>query len=253
MNQRNYARSTGILFNTATVAGLMSAILLGPALEGNNNIVNVASKDYYIFFVVLFEMIMALSVALIPISMYPVLKKYNSDFILGAIAFSIIESIFFIVGALFLLSLFSISKNFVNLNANGIQPLPIQVSKPWTLGNYYLFTLGNGFNSNLPWIIGGIAFTIGASLYYLAFYQSKIIPRWLSIFGLLAVILTFSAYFLQLINFNISELETLLNLPIFIQEMVLAFWLLFKGYNLEQPSKSIMIENIKHSNITLNQ
>ena len=247
MNQRNYARSTGTLFIITTVASLMSAILLGPALEGNNYIVNVASKDYYIFFVVLFEMIMALSVALIPISMYPILKKYNSELILGSIAFSIIESVFFIVGALFLLSLFSISKNFVTLNANGVQPLPIQTSKPWTLGNFYLLTLGTAFSSNLPWILGGIAFVVGASLYYLVFYQSKIIPRWLSVFGLLAVILTFSAYFLQLINFDISELETLLNLPIFIQEMVLAFWLLVKGYNLEESSKPIVIERIKHA------
>ena len=247
MNETNYARLTGILFITATTAGLMSAIFLGSTLEGKNYLVTVASKDYYIYFVVIFEIIMALSVAMIPISMYPVLKKYDSELSLGAVAFRIIEGVFFLGGALFLLILFSISKDFDVLNANGIQPLAIQVSKPWTLDNFYLFTIGDTFSSNLLWILGGIAFTFGASLYYLIFYQSKIIPRWLSVFGLLAVILAFTSYFFQLIGFNLSELEAFLNFPIFVQEMVLALWLIFKGYNLEESSKSIVIERVEHS------
>lgn len=215
MNSSINARITGILFIIATAAGLMSAILLGTTLEDADYLNKIATNANQIYLVAFFELIMAFSVASIAISMYPILKKYNSGIALGAVGFRILEGALFLVGTLFLLLLLSISKDYGNAGSNVA----------------YYQILGEIFKSNMPWTIGGIAFTIGAFLYYILFYQTNIIPRWISIFGLIAVICACSSYLMQFFGMNITDFEALLHLPMLIQEMVFAVWLIVKGYN----------------------
>ena len=87
-------------------------------------------------------------------------------------------------------------------------------------------------------ILISLPFLLGAGLYYYLMYRSSIIPRWLSVWGLLAVALSLVATlysgFTQ--DFGFSTFSTALNAPIALQEMVLAVWLIAKGFNREpQP------------------
>ena len=216
MNTNLHAKITGILFITATAAGLMSAILLGSTLEENDYLNKVASNANQIYLVAFFELVMAFAVAGIAISMYPILKKYNSGMALGAVGFRVLEGALFLVGTMFLLLLLTVSTEFVDAGTN----------------DAYFQTLGVIFKSNLPWTIGGISFTLGALLYYLLFYQTKIIPRWLSLFGLIAVVFAFTSYIMQFFGANLGDFEALLHLPMLIQEMVFAVWLIIKGYEI---------------------
>jgi hypothetical protein len=80
---------------------------------------------------------------------------------------------------------------------------------------------------------GTLAFYVGGLMYYVVFYQSRLIPRWLSGWGIVAVAMGFAATILvvfQVIN-AMSTPQIVLNLPIFLQEMVLAVWLILKGFN----------------------
>jgi len=63
------------------------------------------------------------------------------------------------------------------------------------------------------------------------FFQSRLIPRWLSGFGIAAVILMFAACLLALFSNSPVTGYTLLLIPIAVQEMVLAVWLIVKGFN----------------------
>ena len=128
------------------------------------------------------------------------------------------EGTLFLIGTMFLLILVTISKEFVNTGTN----------------ESLYQTLGQIFKSDLPWIIGGISFTIGAFLYYLLFYQTGIIPRWISIFGFIAVLFAFCSYFAQFFSINLGDFEALFHLPMLIQEMVFAIWLIVKGYNIAE-------------------
>lgn len=97
----------------------------------------------------------------------------------------------------------------------------------------YFETLGLVFKSNLPWIRGGISFTFGAFLYYVLFYQTKHIPRWLAIFGLLAVVFPFTSYITLFFGVDLGELEALFHLPMLVQEVVPAVGLIVKGYDFQ--------------------
>ena len=71
-----------------------------------------------------------------------------------------------------------------------------------------------------------IVFPLGALMFYYLFYQSKLIPRWLSGWGLIGAILYLAA---GLYNLFGPELAILL-LPLGLQEMVMAVWLIVKGF-----------------------
>ncbi len=74
-----------------------------------------------------------------------------------------------------------------------------------------------------------IVFPLGALMFYCVLYQAKLIPRWISGWGLIAAILVLALAFLDL--FGIVTSHDVLDLPIFLQEMVMAVWLIVKGFN----------------------
>jgi len=85
--------------------------------------------------------------------------------------------------------------------------------------------------SNFAAMLGQSVFCIGAVMLYWLLYQSRRVPRWLSAWGLIAAPLMLGAGFLVLVDGDPnSTLSTILYVPMAIQEMVLALWLIIKGY-----------------------
>ncbi len=81
--------------------------------------------------------------------------------------------------------------------------------------------------------LGVIAFTLGILMYYYVFYQSKLVPRFISGWGFLGAALSLAAALLAILGQIIpfSTVFILLQLPIALQEYVLAVWLIVKGFN----------------------
>ncbi len=80
-------------------------------------------------------------------------------------------------------------------------------------------------------LVAVFAFCLGAFLYYTLFCQSRLIPRWLSGLGIVAIILMMTACVLSLFSGNHITSYIPLAFPIFLQEMVLAVWLIVKGFD----------------------
>jgi hypothetical protein len=79
-------------------------------------------------------------------------------------------------------------------------------------------------------------------MYYYIFYQTNLVPRWLSVWGLVGVILGIVNGLYDMFGGIPNEtISMLLDLPIFVQEMVLAVWLIVKGFN----SSAITSESAK--------
>lgn len=70
-------------------------------------------------------------------------------------------------------------------------------------------------------------------MFYFVLFQSRSIPRWLSVWGLVAVVPYFVAGFLNVSGLTDSEsaISSLMFSPMLIQEMVMAAWLIVKGFN----------------------
>ena len=157
----------------------------------------------------------------IAISLYPILKKYNEGLALGAVGFRLIEGVLDIVALIGLLLLLTLSQEFVKAgapNSSYFQTLGVLL-----LAGYHL--VGN---------VGSLlAFCLGALMYYYIFYQTKLVPRWLSVWGLVGATLLVVAATLVMFNLigPLSTVQVVLALPLAVQEMVLAVWLIVKGFN----------------------
>jgi hypothetical protein len=210
----------GALFIIATVAGFISAVFLGPALEAPDDLAKVAANENQVLIGALFIFIMGAAGASIAIAMYPILRKHNKGIALGSVGFRIIEGALFMVGVIYLLLLVALSQEFVKAGAPDAPYF--QISGELLVG---------GMTFGL--LVGGLAFSLGALMYYFLLYQSKLIPRWLSVWGLIGVTLGLATYLNQFFSplaSASSEIE-IGHIPIFLQEMVFAVWLIVKGFN----------------------
>jgi len=218
---RKAAIIVGVLFITTTVAAIISGAFLLPIIETPDYLAEVAANQNQVMLGALFYFIMAAAGASIVIPMYPILKKQNEGLALGSVGFRFIEGAIFMVGVICVLSLVTLSKDFVNAGAP-------DASYFQTIGALLL----SGYTINQAVMPGVFAFSLGALMYYSIFYKSKLIPRWLSIWGLIGVTLGIvnglGDMFGAIPNVTISML---LDLPIFAQEMVLAVWLIVKGFD----------------------
>ncbi len=82
-------------------------------------------------------------------------------------------------------------------------------------------------------VISGLAFALAALMYTIILYGSKLIPRWLSGWGVLVVLLPLAATVLASFacDFGVASVHTYLSIPIGLNELVLAVWLIVKGFN----------------------
>ncbi|MCJ2670743.1 MAG: DUF4386 domain-containing protein [Candidatus Thermoplasmatota archaeon] len=210
----------GALFITATVAGILSVVFLRPILDAPDYLIKVSANENQVIIGALFELIMAVACAGIAIWLYPVLKKHNQALALGSVSFRIIEAALYFVAVTGLLSLLTLSQEFVKAGAPDAS---------------HFQTLGTLLSAARDWAgqLGMIAFILGALMYYYIFYQSKLIPRWLSGWGLIGVPFWLAVSLLIMFGSltESSVLATFLYLPIAVNEMVLAVWLIVKGFN----------------------
>jgi len=79
-------------------------------------------------------------------------------------------------------------------------------------------------------------FISGALFFYILFYRTQVIPKFISVWGILATIILFIVTIIKLFGVNSSILNALL-LPMILNELFLAFWLIIKGFNFETIDK----------------
>jgi len=219
-SNRKTAVIVGVLFITATVAGVLGG-MLGLTFTGPSNapdyFTNISANVNQLTTAGLFILIMGFAAAGIGIMMYPILKKHNEALALGYAGFRIIEGVLLSVSVVSLLSILTLSQEFVAgaPDASYFQTLGTLLQK----GQYWAYHVGT------------ISFGLAAAMFYYLLYQSKLIPRWLSGWGLIGVPLWLAVSLLIMFGSITESLEIFFYLPIAVNEMVLAVWLIVKGFN----------------------
>ena len=219
---RKTAIVAGTLFMVATTASLLGNALTASILGASDYLSRVSSNEGRVIVGAILSFIAAVTSSGIAISLYPVLKKYSEGLAIGAVGFRLIEGVFYIIGALCLLSLLPLSHQFVSGSPQDAPTL--------TATGHLLLAIKDlaGF------VLGVLAFCLGGLMYYLVFFQSRLIPRWLSVWGIVALGLLLAASLLTLLDgepYSVSGRLFFLAFPIFLQEIVFAIWLIFKGFN----------------------
>jgi hypothetical protein len=213
---RKTAIIVGVLFITATVAYSLGIILLDPILGGSDYLTKASENANQMILGAFLVLIDSVAVAGIGIMIYPILKKHNETLALGYAGARIVEGVLFIVNVIAILTLLTLSQEFVKAGAP-------DASYYQTLGTLLLAAGDRAF------LLGfGLAFTLSALILNFVLYRSKLIPRWLSGWGFVGAALLWVYYLLQFFGTNPVEI---LFYPIAVQEMVFAVWLIVKGFN----------------------
>ena len=213
------AKITGVLFILG-FAGILTAAFTRSILGDPDYLSKISANENPVIWAAFFQFIMGSACAGIGISLYPVLKKYNEGLALGSAGFRIIEGGIYIVGVIGLFLLLTLSREFTK--ADHPDPSYFQIA-------------GTLLLSLRDWVLltGTLAWCIGAAIYYSVFYRTKLIPRWLSGWGLVGIALAWAAGMLVMFHLDtsMSTIQGMLNLPIALQEMTLAIWLIVRGFN----------------------
>jgi hypothetical protein len=216
---RKLAISAGILFIIYDIVDFSSFPFLGP-VNATNYLVNVSANSGLVGTGALLLIIGGFCGIGIAVSLYPVLKKFSAGLALGAVGFRVSEGVLRFVAVCGYLLLITLSQQFV------------QAGSP---DSSYFQTLGVLVKAGHDWVNGVslLAFSIGALLYYIIFYRTKLVPRWLSGWGLIGVIMSMASVALVTVGLiaPFSTTQIILNLPILPQELVFAVWLIAKGFN----------------------
>ncbi|MBN2258764.1 MAG: DUF4386 domain-containing protein, partial [Anaerolineaceae bacterium] len=189
---------------------------------------SIAENGHGIILEVFFVLSMGISLALVPVVAFPIHKKINEVLALGYLVFR---------GALETFTYMAMAICWLLL-------LPLgQFYRQGNLDKTIAYALGNIlYENNQVFSIGTIIFTLGALMFCYILYRSKLIPRWISVWGLAAAGLYLGTCLLGmfgLVEFNMTSdssgaMQSILNAVsglLAMQEMVMAVWLIVKGFN----------------------
>ena len=197
----------GVLYIIGTVGLILSGVVTGGVLNGPAYLAQVAAQPNQVAVGALLLLVAGLALAMVPVVFWPVGKRYNETLAMGYVVFrGALESVIYIVTALGWLLLIALSTE------PDAAPLASFVRTTETV----------------IWDqVLAIPFVLGALMFYVLLYQSRLVPRWLSTWGLVGAAL-----------YIVSPLGSMFGLalgvfmaPLALQEMVMAVWLIAKGFN----------------------
>jgi hypothetical protein len=219
-SNRKTAIIVGVLFIIATVF-LFAESFYKPILSSPDYLDIIYPNKIIVIIGILLESIVIPAIFLIPLFLFSILKKRNKVLALGYIGCRSLEAVLLSIAAINKLSLVNLSRDY--LNKGGVDAL-------------YFQNIGNSIHSKLYWIntdglIYVTIFGIGALMLYSALYKSKLVPRWIAGWGFIAAITILTGSMLSAFT-DISPVITILLIaPIAVQELVMAVWLIVKGFN----------------------
>ena len=209
---------TGVLYLLGFIAGVLS---IASAVDDPEFLIKTAANANQTLFAALFQFVMIVAYLGIALTLYPIVKIFNERLALGFLSFRIIGTVFILIGVILLLLILTISQDFIRTGSSNLPMFQI-------IGG--LLRTGRDYVNHIAMIV---SLNIGGIMLYLLLYKARLVPRWLSVWGIIGAIVTIIASFL--IMFGLIDIITpeymIMNVPIALQELTFAIWLIVKGFN----------------------
>lgn len=221
---RKPAMVVGTLFLMALILNLIASGIMNPILDSPDYLIHTYPDKSIVILGTLLNFICAISMIFIPIVLLPVVRKEFKSLATGYIVFRALEGILFIFLAIKTLSIISLSKEFIQADQEIVSILQ---------------AMGNSVHAEIHWatIMYLIIFALGGAIFYILLYKSKLIPRFLALWGFLAIVLLFVGTLLGMFGLGIFSYMPLMKgmayfaPPIALNELILGIWLIAKGFN----------------------
>jgi hypothetical protein len=217
-SNRIKAKVTGILLISGMVAGILS---IAPSVDAPDFLIKAAANSNQVIIGAIFQFIMSIAYLGVAIILYPILRKFNDNLALGFLSFRIVATVFIIIGTVFLLLILMLSQEFV-------KAVPQDASYFQILGD--LLRMSRDLVNHVFMIL---TLSVGGLMLYFVLFRTRLIPRWLSIWGLIGTTSTMLASLLVMFHSIdiITPVYFILNTPVALLEIILAIWLIIKGFD----------------------
>jgi hypothetical protein len=211
------------LFLLTTLRAVVASALLDPVIGAPDYLTTVFPNRATVTSGVLFWLINDIGIVFIGVLMFPILRKQNETMALGYVSMRMFECAFMILGVIFAMLLIPLSQEFSKSGAadvNSFQAVGALLKQAvyWCLTPMQLLFLG----------LGGVLFT---SL----LYQTRLVPRFISVVGLIGYALLIPNAILAPYGILAPARGgpgSILAIPVAVFEILLKpIWLYVKGFN----------------------
>jgi hypothetical protein len=220
-SNRIAAKIVGVLFILAAVTAVIGLNLYDPILNGPDYLIKGSEHANQVVLGAVMELMLVVSAIGTATTMFPLLRQYNETIALWHVCFRFLEAIIITVGVISVLSLLTLSQEFAaagapdpsSFHSSGII---LKAIHDWTFMLGPLFMLG-----------------INTVMYSYIFYKTKLVPRFISILGMTGATSVFICSLFVMFGLfpQISFWGAVLAVPVAANEMILAVWLIIKGFN----------------------
>jgi Domain of unknown function (DUF4386) len=217
-SHRTTSAVVGALFLISYTGFSIGMALVVPSLDPSTDLARIGADEQRLVAGALFLFVNMAAIIGIAAMLFPVMRPHGEGLALWYFGFRILEAAAFIVGAVSVLSLISVSE------ASMVATAP---SAPVYEGVRSLALAGNSWAGKLA----TVAFVLGAVALYSLLYRSRLVPRFISAWGLVAVVLLIVANLLAVDVTAGFQPAALLYAPIALNELFLAGWLIVRGFN----------------------
>ena len=212
---RAAATTAGVLFITGTAAGVLSKLVISRVHDAADPLTFASTHQGTVVTGALLVLLMGLSLAFVPVVLLPILRPVNEVLALGYLVIrgAVETTCYVLVAVAWLL----------------LVPMDTVVQGPAgrrvRLGDLLI-------NTDATNVVVALVFCLGAGLFYVLLYRSRIVPRWISVWGLASIPSYVAADLLVMYGVfdTDSTTQMLLSFPMFLQEMVLAVWMIARGF-----------------------
>ena len=196
----------GVLYMIGTVGLVLSSVVTASVLDGPAYLAQVAAQPNQVAIGALLVLLAGFALAMVPVVFWPIGRRYSETLAMGYVVFrGALETVLYIVFALGWLLLIALST----------QPDAAPLA---------------GFVRTVETVVWdqllAIPFVLGALMFSLLLYQSRLVPRWLSTWGLVGAALYIVAPLGSMFGLSLGVFMA----PLALQEMVMAVWLIARGF-----------------------
>lgn len=221
LRDRKAAIWTGIFFIIATAFLFLGEAIYKPVLEAPDAMREIAANRPRAILGILVEFLCVIAMPMIAVAIYPVLRRWNESVALAYVVFRFLEAVVIIVVA-------QINKLAVIALSDAVQSggvstdAAVAILDGYAARTYWGDTAGPLYN---------IVFVIGALILYIALFRSRLAPRWIAVSGIVAILMLAGGVLGSLFVEVTGIWVWILVLPIAVQEMVMALWFIFRGFD----------------------
>ncbi|HIW35268.1 MAG TPA: DUF4386 domain-containing protein [Candidatus Paenibacillus intestinavium] len=214
MITRTNEKIIGGLFLLATVVFMIGSSLLDSHLAQSDYLSHIHLNRMEVLIALFLELINSAAVVGIAILLFPLLKHHNESIALGYLSSRIIESVLLIVGIICPLVLLTLSEAYT---ATGDDSQDYYIN----IGN--MLIKGQDMSFELAMLVLGL----GSLMFCYLLYRKRLIPRPLSLLGIVGYITLMASSCLTIIGFDPGFV---LFIPGGVFEVLFPIWLITKGF-----------------------